>query len=132
MEDNFSDIYTAISEILVEILDIDPEEVTPETYLIQDLGVESIDLMELALSLNERFNITVDEELIFLKSLRPVIEKAREEQKDAPALVVEKFSFLSSKRTFEILEDLKDGPVLKVKDLVQYISSQKNEDFTHA
>jgi len=124
MENNPSDIYAVISEILEEILDIDPKEVTPESYLIQDLGVESIDLMELAVSLNERFNITVDEELIFLTPLRMVIEKACKEQRDVPTLVMEKFSFLSPERTSEILEDFKNGPVLKVKDLAQYIDSQ--------
>jgi acyl carrier protein len=124
MGTTLSDTYTVISEILEEILDIDPNEVTPETYLIRDLGVESIDLMELTVSLNERFNIMVDEEVVFLAPLRTVIQKARQERKEPSALMMEKFSFLSSKRIFEILEDVKNGPVLKVKDIVRYIDSQ--------
>lgn len=124
MENTPSDIYAVISEILEEILDIDPKKVTPESYLIQDLEVESIDLMELAVSLNEHFNITVDEELIFLTPLRTVIQEARHKRKEAAALVMEKFSFLSLERTSEILEDFKNGPVLKVKDIAQYIDSQ--------
>ena len=132
MRNPLTDIYKAISEILVEILDIDPVEVTPEAYLIRDLGVESIDLMELAVSLNERFQIEVDEDLIFLKFLRPVIEKANEEQKDTAAIVAEKFSFLNPDRILEVLDDLEDGPVLKVKDLMQYIHSRTKEGFRHA
>jgi hypothetical protein len=80
--------------------------------------------MELAVSLYERFNIMVDEEVIFLTPLRAVIQKAHQERKEPSALVMERFSFLSSNRTFEILEDVKNGPVLKVKDIAQYIDSQ--------
>ncbi|MGD9209627.1 MAG: phosphopantetheine-binding protein [Desulfobacteraceae bacterium] len=118
-----SKMFSSVSETLVDILDVAPEEITPDAYLIRDLGVESIDLMELAVSLNQQFNLEVDEELIFLKSLRSVVEKARERNADVSAAVAKEFFFLSSQRIAEILEDLANGPVLKVKDLIQYIST---------
>ena len=126
------DIFAAIAAILVEILDIEPAEVTPEAYLIRDLAVESIDLMELAVCLSERFRLEVDEELIFLKSLRAVIDKAHTEKEAAIDVVLEKFPFLTSHRINEMVETLKDGPVLKVKDLVQYIQFQNNKGSLHA
>jgi acyl carrier protein len=95
MESVSKEIFTAVAEILVEILDVDPEEVTPEAYLIRDLNVESIDLMELAVCLNERFCLEVDEELIFLKSLRAVVDKAQVGKKDAVDVLLEKFPFLT-------------------------------------
>jgi acyl carrier protein len=126
------DIFTTVAEILVEILDVDPKEVTPEAYLIRDLNVESIDLMELAVCLNERFCLEVDEELIFLKSLRAVIDKAQAQKKDTADVVLKNFPFLTSIRSNEMVATLKDGPVLKVKDLVQYIQSQNKQGSLHA
>jgi len=132
MENIPKDIFAAIAEILVEILDIDLEEVIPDAYLIRDLNVESIDLMELAVCLNERFFLEVDEELIFLKSLRPMVDKAQAEERDAVEVVFEKFPFLTSSRINEMVATLKDGPVLKVKDLVQYIRYQNSKGSLHA
>jgi acyl carrier protein len=132
MESVSKEIFTAVAEILVEILDVDPEEVTPEAYLIRDLNVESIDLMELAVCLNERFCLEVDEELIFLKSLRAVVDKAQVGKKDAVDVLLEKFPFLTPIRIDEMVATQKDGPVLKVKDLVQYIQSQNSQGLLHA
>ena len=114
-------IFSDISDILVEILDVPFTQVLPETYLMRDLAAESIDLMELAVGLNMRCGIEVDEDLIFLKSLRPVVEKAREECVDPASAVAEKFSFLSARRILDILADLEDGPVVKIKDLAAYL-----------
>lgn len=125
-------IMTAVSEILVEILDAEPQDVHPEAYLMRDLEVESIDLLELAVNLNQHFGLEVDEELIFLKSLRPVVQKARKTDTDAAAEVAAVFSFLSARRIAEMLEDLPEGPVLKVKDIVQYIRYKKSSGPDHA
>ena len=43
MESIPENIFTAVAEILVEILDVDPEEVTPEASFIDDLGADSLD-----------------------------------------------------------------------------------------
>ncbi|MFH1090350.1 MAG: phosphopantetheine-binding protein [Pseudomonadota bacterium] len=59
------DIYTEIKKILMEILDLEGQAVTPESLLVQELGVESIDLLELAAALNVRFKVEVREEDIF-------------------------------------------------------------------
>ena len=88
--------------------------------------------MELAVCLNERFCLEVDEELIFLKSLRPVIDKAQAEKKDAADVVFKNFPFLTSNRSYEMVATQKDGPVLKVKDLVQYIKYHNDQGSLHA
>ncbi len=125
MNSPIDDIFTAIAEILIEILDIEKEEVTPDAYLIRDLGVESIDLMELAVSLNERFGMEVDEERIFLRSLRPVMAAAANENRDITKAIAEAFPFLTVERIEHIREEVDAGPVLKVADLVSYIYQAK-------
>ena len=112
---------TRMSEILSDILDVSPEEVQPETYLVRELGAESIDLMELAVTLNNQFSISVDEDHIFLKSLREHITSAKEENRDVEETLKETYPFLSQDRVQEILSDLDGGPVLKVKDLDMYV-----------
>jgi acyl carrier protein len=59
------DIFAEIKKILMEILDLEGQSVTPESLLMQELGAESIDLLELAAALNARFKIEVREEDIF-------------------------------------------------------------------
>ncbi len=107
-----------IKEILADLLDIDESEINPETYLIRELDVESIDLLEIAVTLNSEFGVEIDDDAIFLKSLRIHLTDAG----DAPLpFLIEKYPFLTEERLEEIVGDVGDGPVLRVKDLVSYV-----------
>lgn len=115
--------YNLIKEILAEILDAEPGEIMPETYLFRDLGVESIDLMEFAVTLNDQLGTEINEDTVFLRFLREHLAEAEQIGADKADFIAEKFSFLSQERIREILEDLDGGPVLKVKDIVTYIGT---------
>lgn len=114
------DIFGEIQESLVEILDIEAEEITPETYIVRDLNAESIDLLELSVALNARFKVAINEDEIFLRNLRVCLNGSN--GKDTASRVLAEFPFLGKERVVEILDDLDGGPVLKVKDLANYIS----------
>jgi acyl carrier protein len=118
------EILERIKKVLADILDIDEQEITPEAYIIRELGAESIDLLELAVSLNSRFKVEVNDSEIFLTRLRVYVTEADEQGKDKVSYLVERLPFLSKKRIEEILSDLEDGPTLKVKDLSSYIKWQ--------
>ena len=120
------DILEEITEILTEILDIENHNISPETYLIRELGAESIDLLELAVALNSRFNIDVNDDEIFLRKLRQYITEAEQQNKDILQYLAEKIPFLMRKRLEEIITDLEGGPTLKVKDLIAYVERQRN------
>lgn len=45
----------------VEVLKVTPDQVTPDAKFSEDLDADSLDLVELVMSLEEAFNITVDE-----------------------------------------------------------------------
>ena len=119
------DILEEIKEILAEILDIENHHISPETYLIRALGAESIDLLELAVAINDRFNIDVNDDEIFLRKLRQYVTEAKQQNNDLLRYLVEKLPFLSRKRLENIIADLEGGPTLKVKDLISYIEWQK-------
>ena len=116
------DILKQIKEILIEILDIEGQEITPETYIIRELDAESIDLLELAVALNSRFNIEVKDDELFLRTFRFYMTEAKEQGRDIVQYLVHKFPFLTEKRVEETISDLEGGPTLKVKDLISYVS----------
>ena len=53
------DIYKKVSEALIEALDLDDDEVTPEAKLSADLGAESIDFLDITFRLEQAFEIKI-------------------------------------------------------------------------
>ncbi len=51
--DSKEDIHAQLKEVLVELFEIDPARITPEANLYQDLGIDSIDAIDLLLRLKE-------------------------------------------------------------------------------
>lgn len=122
------DILEEIKKVLAEILDIENHDITPETYMIRDLDAESIDLLELAVSLNSTFNVEIIDDEIYLRTFRLHMMDAEQRGDDTVRYLSEKFPFLNESRVTEIIGDLQAGPTLKVKDLVSYISWQYREN----
>jgi acyl carrier protein len=113
-----------IRVVLADILDVEASDIGAETYLIRDLNLESIDMLELAVSLNAAFSIKVSENDVFLRNLRPYLIEAEEKGQAKVPYLMEKFPFLTGDRIQEILSDLNSGPVLKVRDLVSFVAYQ--------
>ena len=55
-------IMEQIKEILVETFSLDPEDVTADARLEADLGINSLELAELALRCDEEFEVEIDDE----------------------------------------------------------------------
>ena len=51
-----------IKEILVEQLNVDESEIVPEASFIDDLGADSLDVVELIMSMEEEFGIEIPED----------------------------------------------------------------------
>lgn len=51
-----------IIEIVAEQLGVDISEVSPEKSFVEDLNADSLDLTELIMMFEERFNISIPEE----------------------------------------------------------------------
>jgi len=116
------DVFAELKKILAELLDIEDREITPETLLIQDLGAESIDLLELAVTVNSRFKIAVRDDEIFLTRFRLYSTEAKQEGKDTVHYIAGKYPFLGEDRIAEIMAHIKEGPQLKIKDLISYVA----------
>ncbi|WRC05477.1 acyl carrier protein [Helicobacter pylori] len=48
--------------VIAEQLGIDVSQVTPEAKFVKDLGVDSLDIVELIMALEERFGIEIPDE----------------------------------------------------------------------
>ncbi|MBQ3184328.1 MAG: acyl carrier protein [Clostridia bacterium] len=55
-------MFEKIKEILVEEMQVDPENVTMEAELVNDLGVNSLELADLILLCEEKFDIEINDE----------------------------------------------------------------------
>jgi len=116
------DVLEEITIILAEILDMEGLVITPETYLIRELGAESIDLLELSVAINSRFNIEVNDDELFLRTLRIHLRAAKMDGSDAAGYLAGKYPALTVSRVAEILADMGGGPVLRMKDIISYIT----------
>ena len=62
-----------IVEIIANQLGIDHGDVTPEASVVDDLGADSLDVVELVMALEEEFNLEIpDEEAEKIKSVNDI------------------------------------------------------------
>jgi len=113
--------FSELLEILEELLDIEANDITEETYLIRDLGAESIDLLELSVAINHKFKIDVIDDDIFLIKFREYLFDSEKDNLDKIAYLLKKYPFQTKARIKEILNDIDNGPALKIKDVISYI-----------
>jgi acyl carrier protein len=59
---NRDDALTTIKEVAAEVLSVEPTSVTETARFKEDLDADSLDLVELVMGLEERFDIEVPEE----------------------------------------------------------------------
>src|SRR5689334_16228817 len=63
------EIYTKVSATLVEALNVDEDDVTPEATLQGDLGAESIDFLDIVFRLEREFGIKIPRGELFPDSI---------------------------------------------------------------
>ncbi|GCE47247.1 acyl carrier protein [Thermosporothrix hazakensis] len=57
-----SSIYEQLKQIIVEQLGVDENEVVPTASFVEDLNADSLDLVELIMSLEEKFGVQISDE----------------------------------------------------------------------
>ena|SRR5579862_9200444 len=63
------DIYKKVSNTLVEALNVDEEEISPQSTLQGDLGAESIDFLDIVFRLEREFGIKIPRGELFPESI---------------------------------------------------------------
>ncbi|WP_417935225.1 acyl carrier protein [Helicobacter pylori] len=59
---NDTNLFETIQAVIAEQLNIDVSQVTPEAKFVKDLGVDSLDVVELIMALEEKFGIEIPDE----------------------------------------------------------------------
>jgi acyl carrier protein len=69
------EIENKVREIVCQQLDVDPDQVKMETSFVDDLGADSLAVVELVLALEEAFEIDIpDEDTETLSSFKDVVD----------------------------------------------------------
>lgn len=69
------EIFTLIKDILVDTLAVDEEKVTAEARFQEDLETDSLDLVELIMTMEEKFGLKIsDEEAQRIKTVGDAVE----------------------------------------------------------
>jgi acyl carrier protein len=56
------EIFERVKKIVAEQLEVDPEQIKPESNFANDLGADSLDVVELVMALEEEFDIEIPDE----------------------------------------------------------------------
>lgn len=65
-----SDVESQVKEIIVEQLDVKPEDVSEAKTFTEDLGADSLAIVELVLALEEKFDVKIpDDEVDKIKTV---------------------------------------------------------------
>jgi acyl carrier protein len=68
-------IFDDVKEVVVEQLNVNPDEVKLESDFVEDLGADSLDVVELVMALEEKFEIEIpDEDAEGIKTVKDVVE----------------------------------------------------------
>ncbi len=69
------EIENKVREIVCQQLDVDPEKVALETSFVDDLGADSLAVVELVLALEEQFEIDIpDEDTEKLRTFKDAVD----------------------------------------------------------
>ena len=68
-------VFEKIKAILAEQLDADEEEMTMDTNIAKDLGADSLDVVELLMSIEDEFEVEIpDEEIENIRTIGELTE----------------------------------------------------------
>ena len=68
--------FEKVQEILVDKLGVDASTITLESSIQEDLGADSLSVMEIVMSVEEEFGITVpEEELMSIQTVQDIVSK---------------------------------------------------------
>lgn len=74
-----AELMERIKEIIADKLGVDIDEVTDDADLIDDLDADSLDLVDLAMAIEDEFGVTIpDEELEKIRTVRDVFKELYE------------------------------------------------------
>lgn len=76
-----ADMFDKVKEIIIDQLGVDEEQVTLNSSFVDDLGADSLDIVELVMALEEEFDIQIpDEEAEKIRTVGDAVKFIQEHQ----------------------------------------------------
>lgn len=67
--------FDIICKVVAEVMNVDPREVKPNTTFVDDLGADSLDLMQILMGVEEQFGVKfTDAEFGDIKTVKDAVE----------------------------------------------------------
>jgi acyl carrier protein len=74
--------FDRVKKVVVEQLDVAEDEVTPQASFVDDLGADSLDVVELVMGLEEEFDVEIpDEDAEKITTVQEAVEYIDEKSK---------------------------------------------------
>ena len=69
-----------LQDIIAEVLNVDPSEISEDTTFVDDLGADSLDVFQIIMGIEEEFDIEIDtedaEKIVYVSDAVEQIKKA--------------------------------------------------------
>ena len=126
---SYDEIYAKVQSVLEDALGVDTDEVTGKAALIEDLGMESIDALDIVFRLEKAFSIKIPRGELFPENLPELMQNQQFVQNDK--LTPEGMAELKKRMPFADFTDLQANPtveqakkLLNVDTVVRYVQSK--------
>ncbi|NQU42846.1 acyl carrier protein [bacterium] len=78
-----ADIEAKVKEIIVEQLSVNSEDVIPDAKFLEDLGADSLDIVELVMAFEEEFGLDIpDEDAEKIRTVGNAVSYIKDKQGD--------------------------------------------------
>ena len=68
-------MFEKVKAILAEQLNIKADKIKLESKIVEDLGADSLDVVEMLMSIEDKFSVSVsDEEAVNLKTVKDIVD----------------------------------------------------------
>ena len=128
-----TEAYRIVTEVLADSLALEEDEITPDSILVQDLGVESIDYLDIAFKLERRLRIPqlhpfgIDSTLVQYGSISPTGVYTKEGMKNVRTELRHFYDAMPESER-ELFERTQSPEVFRrnvnVRGLVAYVEQQ--------
>ena len=68
-------VFEKLQKIISEQLEIDEDDITPDSDIVDDLGADSLDIVDLVMSIEDEFQVEVPDEAV--EEIRTVDDAVR-------------------------------------------------------
>ena len=68
-------MFEKVRDMLAKQLNLQPEKITPQSDVVKDLGADSLDVVELLISLEDDYGISIPEDdIVNVKTVQDIVD----------------------------------------------------------